>query len=110
MKIHLIKVLSINGFTAVNARAKPYFNNWIAILKKADWNNPNDIRVTFNSADMLGNGTNRVVFNIGGNNYRMICKYDFGAKYAHLYIKWIGDHKAYTRLCERGEQYTIDIF
>lgn len=110
MKIHLVKKESINGFIARNAKAKAPFNNWIAILKRADWNNPNDIQATFNSADMLGNGTNRVVFNLGGNNYRMICQYHFGEKRSHLFIKWIGDHKEYTRLCEKGEQYTIDVY
>jgi mRNA interferase HigB len=110
MKVHLIKMQSINGFTAENVKAKPSFSNSIAILKRADWNVPNDITVTFNSADLLGNGTNRVVFNVGGNNYRMICKYNFGAKNTHLFIKWIGSHKEYTRLCEKREQYTIDKF
>lgn len=38
---------------------------------------PNDILLTYGSADLIGNGSNRVVFNIGGNNFRMICKYQF---------------------------------
>lgn len=110
MKVHLIKEQSIKAFISENARAKPAFNNWLAVVRWANWNSPADIVTTFNSADLLGNGTERVVFNVGGNNYRLICKYNFGAKYTHLFIKWIGDHKAYTRLCEKGEQYTVDNF
>jgi mRNA interferase HigB len=34
----------------------------------ADWNEPGDISETFRSADLLGNGSNRVVFDIAGNN------------------------------------------
>jgi mRNA interferase HigB len=66
-----------------------------------------DITETFGSADLLGNGSNRVVFNIAGNNYRMICKYHIGVTRIHLYIKWIGTHAEYTELFDNNEQYTI---
>lgn len=80
------------------------------MLKKSDWVLPNDIIDTFGSADLLGNGSNRVVFDIGGNNYRMICKYHFGASKVHLFINWIGTHAEYTQLCDRKEQYTINLY
>lgn len=72
---------------------------WLWVIKRVDWNSPEDILSTFNSADLLGNGTNRVVFNIGGNNYRMICHYVFGEKQAHLFVCWIGTHAEYDKLC-----------
>ncbi len=68
----------------------------------------NEISLTFGDADLLGNGSNRVVFNIAGNNYRMICKYHFGITRVHLYIKWIGTHAEYTKLCDDKEQYSVD--
>jgi mRNA interferase HigB len=51
-----------------------------------------------------------VVFDIGGNNYRMICKYWFGASRVHLYVKWIGTHAEYDGLCKKNKQYTVDDF
>ena len=69
---------------------------------------PDDIHKTFNSADLLGNGSDRVVFDIAGNNYRLICKYWFGHSKVHLYIKWIGTHADYTELCNRNNQYSVD--
>ena len=65
---------------------------------------------TFGSADLLGNGSNRVVFDIGGNNYRMICKYQFLESEVRLYIKWIGTHAQYTKLCNNNNQYNINIY
>jgi mRNA interferase HigB len=62
------------------------------------------------SADLLGNGSNRIVFNIAGNNYRMICKYHFGKTRVHLSIKWIVKHAEYTKLCGDNKQYTIDAY
>lgn len=93
-----------------NARSKNSFKIWLTNLKFADWDEPNDILATYGTADLLGNGSNRVVFDIGGNNYRMIGKYLFGQTKVHLYIKWIGTHAEYTELCRKGEQYTVDIY
>ena len=62
-------------------------------MKVAEWERPHDIICTYKNADILGKGTERVIFNIGGNNYRMICKYHFGFKKVHLFVKWIGTHK-----------------
>jgi len=62
---------------------------------------------TFGSADLLGNSSNRVVFDIAGNTYRMICKYAFGDKQVHLFVCWIGTHTDYDKLCKLNEQYTV---
>lgn len=73
MRVHLIKKDTIEGFVRLNARSKTSFAVWLSVLKTADWDTPLDILRTFGSADILGNGSNRVVFNVGGNNYRVIC-------------------------------------
>lgn len=108
MQVHLIKKKSIEDYTSINTNSINSFNIWLSILKYADWNNPLDIISTFRTADILGNGTNRVVFNIGGNNYRLICSYNFGNSKVHLFVKWIGTHSQYSKLCSKGNQFEID--
>jgi mRNA interferase HigB len=110
MKVHLVKRQTIEAYQKENARSRSSFRFWLLTLKEADWNNPEDIMATFGSADLLGNGSDRVVFDIGGNNYRMICHYVFGDKQAHLFVCWIGTHADYTKLCKTKEQYTISTF
>lgn len=110
MRVHLIKRQSIEGFISENIQSKTAFSLWLLIISRADWNNPQDILLTFNSADILGNGTNRVVFNIGGNKYRIICKYYFGKQNVHLFVKWIGIHATYSKLCKKNKQYDVDAF
>jgi len=65
---------------------------------------------TFNCADILGNESDRVVFNIGGNKYRLICKYQFWVSGVCLYVKWMGSHAEYTKLCKENKQYTVDLY
>ncbi len=110
MKVHLIKKQSIEDYVLKNARSKASFEIWLSIIKLVDWKEPNEIVATFNSADILGKGSGRVVFNIGGNNFRLICKYHFGNTRVHLFIKWIGTHAEYTKLCNEGKQYEIDVY
>jgi mRNA interferase HigB len=110
MKVHLIRRETIENFVADHAPGRRAFENWLSIIRYADWDEPEDIKRTFGRADLLGNGSERVVFDIGGNNYRLIAKYYFGDKMAHLSIKWIGTHTEYDELCRRGKQYDVSDF
>jgi mRNA interferase HigB len=110
MRIHLIKKQTIEDYAAKNARSRSSFAIWLETIRYADWNEPADILETFGSADVLGKSSNRVVFDIGGNNYRMICKYVFGKKQVHLFVCLIGTHAQYDLLCKRNEQYSVNSF
>ncbi len=92
MKVHLIKKQSIEDFCLLHSNGIIPFKDWLSKIKWADWNKPKDIQQSFPSADLLGRNSNRVIFNIGGNAFRMICKYFIGEKEIHLYVCWIGTH------------------
>ena len=110
MKVHLIKKQAIEDYVKRNARSKASFEIWLSIINQADWSEPREITSTFNSADILGRGSDRIVFNIGGNNYRLICKYHFGVRMVHLFVKWIGNHAEYSKLCDEEKQYDISAY
>jgi mRNA interferase HigB len=110
MKVHLIRRETIEGYTLGNARSRASFRDWLEKIKNADWEKPMDMKQTFGATDLLGKNSNRVIFDIGGNTYRMICKYAFGEKQVHLFICWIGTHSEYDELCEEGKQYTISFY
>jgi mRNA interferase HigB len=100
MKTHLIKKWTIEQYASLHAGSKSSLTLWLAIVKRCDWNSPQDILGTFASADLLGNGCDRVIFDIGGNKYRMICHYVFGENEVHLFAE-------YTKLCKSNKQYTV---
>ncbi len=108
MKVHLIIEQTVKNYAKNHASSISSFNRWLRRIDSADWETVNDIRKNFPSADPLGKGSDRVVFDVGGNNHRIICEYNFGKTRVHLYVNWIGSHAEYTQLCNRGEQYTID--
>jgi len=110
MKVHLIKEKTIREYTLKNAGSKIPLEEWLSKVKKADWEKPADIKSTFSAADLLGKSSLRVMFDIGGNNYRMICKYAFGESNIRLYVCWIATHGKYDELCDKKEQYTVFIF
>jgi mRNA interferase HigB len=68
MRVHLIKKQTIEDYIVGHAPGKNSFEIWLTGIKYTDWEKPEDIRQTFGSADLLGNRSNRAVFNIGGNN------------------------------------------
>lgn len=110
MKVHLVKKQTLEDFAHQHPRAKTSLEDWIGKLKLANWENPGDIKNTFNTADLLGGSSKRVVFNIAGNNYRMICKYIFGMKQVHLFVCWLGTHAEYDKICNQGVQYFINLY
>lgn len=69
---------------------------WHDEAVKASWKTPQDIKVHYCRASFVEN--NRVVFNIKGNQHRLICAvaYRFGA----VYIKFIGTHDEYDEIDE----------
>lgn len=107
MKVHLIRKETIEEFVMLNAQSRTAFAGWLSRLRYASWQTPSDIQATFPSADLLGRGSSRVVFDIGGNKYRMIAGYSFGEKCVHLFLCWLGTHAKYSKLCINNEQYTI---
>ena len=66
---------------------------WRSDVRDNTWNSPQDIKNRYRSADFLSG--NRVIFNIKGNNYRLIVKvrYENGI----VVILWVGTHAEYSK-------------
>ncbi|MCI0614557.1 type II toxin-antitoxin system HigB family toxin [bacterium] len=64
----------ITKFIRKHANAKPPLIVWIERTRKAQWKKFDDVKKDFQSADIFGAC---VIFNIGGNNYRLIAHIDY---------------------------------
>lgn len=68
--------------------------DWYREMIKAKFNNFNQLKLTFPDASIIGD--NRVVFNILGNEFRLIVRIVF--KFKIIQVKWFGPHKDYDRI------------
>ena len=67
---------------------------WYHDTKTADWKNPNDLKRQYKNASIVGEG--RVVFNIKGNDYRLVVVIDY--EFQVIFIRFIGTHKQYDKI------------
>ncbi|TRZ75398.1 MAG: type II toxin-antitoxin system HigB family toxin [Chitinophagaceae bacterium] len=67
---------------------------WYQISKNASWRNYHELKSTFNSVDAVGN--DRYVFNIKGNQYRLIALIIFETR--TLFILFVGNHQDYNKI------------
>ena len=67
---------------------------WHHHASRAHWKNAADVRRSFAAASIVN--AERIVFNIKGNDYRLIVAIDF--EKSIIWIKWIGSHKDYDRI------------
>lgn len=74
--------------------AETALEEWYDKTVKAEWDNFAQVRKTFNSADFVGN--KRIVFNIKGNQYRLVALVLYRIKM--VYIRFIGTHDDYDRI------------
>ncbi len=66
---------------------------WFAEVSRAEWRNFADVKRAFNSVDRVGE---RLVFNIGGNKFRLVARVDFQRH--GVLIRFVGTHRHYDRI------------
>jgi mRNA interferase HigB len=63
-------------------------------VSQADWAKSADVKGAFRNASFVG--SNRVVFNIAGNKYRLIVRINY--PYRVVYIRFVGTHAEYDEI------------
>jgi len=72
-------------------KAKRSRLDWYRLAESAAWTGPNDVKATLGNASIINR--ERVVFNIHGNDYRLVAAIDYGRQW--LFVKWFGTHVEY---------------
>jgi mRNA interferase HigB len=81
----------LREFAEKHPQAEPLVDAWYRRVLRTTWNNPADVKRTYATADVLPD--NRIVFNIGGNNYRLVVRINYHRQ--AVYIRFIGTHAEY---------------
>lgn len=74
--------------------ARPSLEFWYDTVESTPFQNPNEVINHFKTADTVGNG--RIVFNITGNKYRLIAKFQYEIQF--VFVRFIGTHKEYDKI------------
>ena len=82
------------AFWTKHPDSKGVLSHWYSAAKRADWRSPQDIRAEYNSVDFLSD--NRVVFDLGGNNFREVVRISYLFK--QVLIKFVGSHADYDHI------------
>jgi mRNA interferase HigB len=85
---------TLREFWEVHPDSELYLKTWYLTALNSDWKTPNDDKQFYANASLLKN--NRIVFNIKGNTYRMVAKFNFEKQW--IFIRFIGTHFEYDQV------------
>lgn len=85
---------TLRKFWEKHEDSEQYLKTWYDTAMSSKWGTPNDIKKTYSTVSILKD--NRAVFNIKGNTYRLIVKFNFAKRWA--FIRFIGTHADYDKI------------
>jgi mRNA interferase HigB len=74
--------------------SEQYLKTWYDTAMNSDWKSPIDVKRTYANVSILKES--RIVFNIKGNSYRLVAKFNFEKQW--IFIRFIGSHKEYDKI------------
>jgi len=90
----IIAKKTLREFWEKHSDSEQYLKTWYETARTSNWKNPNEIKQTYATASILQD--NRVVFNIKGNHYRLIVKFNYQRQWG--FIRFIGTHAEYDKI------------
>lgn len=95
IRMQVIARRTLKRFWTRHPHAEGLIRAWLATAGAAGWTSPQDIKGQFGSTvDFVGD--NRVIFDLGGNKYRLIVHVSF--TFGRVLVKFIGTHVEYDRV------------
>jgi len=93
--MQVIAKATLRAFWELHPQARVPLGVWYSTVSRAEWTGPADIKRTFGAnVDFVGD--NRVIFDIGGNKYRLIVHVAYA--YQRVLIKFVGTHSDYDKI------------
>lgn len=92
--MRVISLKTLRDFYMKHPDSEQPLKAWYREALNASWKGPQDIKKLYASASIVAD--NRAVFNIKGNSYRLVVKFNY--KYGFAWIRFIGTHAAYDRI------------
>ena len=88
--MHVISRKALSEFWKQYPASRNSLSRWFKVVKQSDFSNFTELRATFPTADRVDD---LIVFNIGGNKYRLIASIHFNR--GKVYIRHVLTHREY---------------
>ena len=92
--MRIIAVSTLRDFWRHHANAEVPLRSWYAAAARAGWRSPADVKAAYRNASFVAN--NRIVFNIKGNEYRLVAAVHYNR--GMMFIRFIGTHRDYDKI------------
>jgi mRNA interferase HigB len=74
--------------------SEQYLKTWYDTAMSSNWKTPNDVKQAYANASILKDS--RIVFNIKGNTYRLVAKFNYEKQW--IFIRFVGTHDEYDKI------------
>ena len=92
--MRIIARRTLREFWELHADAEQPLKAWFAEASSASWETPQAVKDAYRTASFVAG--NRVIFNIGGNKYRLVVQVNYG--HGIVFVKFLGTHSEYDRV------------
>jgi mRNA interferase HigB len=90
--MHIISKKALQDFWEKHKDSEGPLKTWFSLVKASRYTGYSDLKETFGSIDKVGD---KIVFNIGGNKYRLITVIHF--KFGKVYVRAVLTHREYDK-------------
>jgi mRNA interferase HigB len=92
--MRIIALGTLREFWHRHPDAEIPLRSWYAAASRAEWRSPADVKAAYRNASFVAN--NRIVFNIKGNDYRLVVAAHYNRRM--MFIRFIGTHREYDKI------------
>ena len=92
--MRIIAKRTLRNFWERHANAEEPLLAWYREVLKEDWDTPAKVKEKYRSASIVGG--NRVIFNIKGNDYRLVVRINYPVRI--VYVRFVGTHAEYDAI------------
>jgi mRNA interferase HigB len=92
--MRIIALGTLRDFWVRHPDSREPLGAWYAVASRARWTSPADVKAAYRNASFLAG--NRVVFNVKGNDYRLVVAMHYNRQIA--YVRFVGTHREYDQI------------
>ena len=92
--MRVIAFKTLRSFFEKHPDCENQLKAWYKDAERANWKSPKEVKQFHASASVIGD--NRIVFNVKGNRYRLVVKFNYD--YGWAWIRFIGTHNEYNKI------------